>query len=189
MKDGAMVKWETFYGTIRSSYANRRPINVSLSLRITRSRPVEPGICTCTKRDDRRAGLIRNKSISRPPDCRLNDSTAIQLTVSSWLSNNTRSFDEDGVPPVDLHARQPPSLRKRLRTLLSSATLIACTFRIRPRVFHLFGTNAQIFSRLTRFSVPPLNPTFRKFTVKCLVKSLEIFLTNETTDFWGTIVF
>lgn len=78
--------------------ANRRPINVSLSLRITRSRPVEAGICTCTKRDDRRVRLIRNKSISRPVDCRPNDSTAIQLTVSSWLSNNARSFERRRIP-------------------------------------------------------------------------------------------
>lgn len=77
------------------SNANRRPINVSLSLRITRWRPIGSGICTCTKQDDRRVRLIRNKSISRPVDCRPNDSTAIQLTVSSWLSNNARSFDED----------------------------------------------------------------------------------------------
>lgn len=85
---------------------NRRPINVSLSLRITRSRPVEAGICTCTKRDDRRVRLIRNKSISRPVDCRLDDSTAIQLTVSSWLSNNTRSFDEDEPRQLTYTTRQ-----------------------------------------------------------------------------------
>lgn len=60
-----------------------------------RWRPIGSGICTCTKRDDRRVRLIRNKSIRRPVDCRPNDSTAIQLTVSSWLSNNARSFDED----------------------------------------------------------------------------------------------
>lgn len=128
MWHGCIKKRKIFQATDRNIDANRRPINVSLSLRITRSRVAEPGICTCTKRETMDAArptrLIRNKSISRPPDCRLNDSTAIQLTVSSWLSNNTRSFDEDESLAGWFAQATGANVSERSRIRLFTTTLI-----------------------------------------------------------------